>query len=101
MKDKLQQIRWTNADKVSVTAEIELTTEHFHVQHNNPLIFLPMNEYQAVNLLWALKTGLQGTEPDINTGDWIGELEYDLERRLNAVDPELLPNRPWPGEEGD
>ena len=40
-------------------------------------LILVLDEYQAVNLLWALQTILSSPDYlELNTGDWIGELVH-------------------------
>lgn len=51
---------------------------HWHGRHT-PVILLRLNAYQASNLLVLLKKIVNGTIPNANTGDWNGEIPYQLQ----------------------
>lgn len=61
---------------------------------------LPLNEYQAANLRWLLCHAYHGTAPlNLNTGDWCGELLWELEQRMIDLEIKYEPNErspPWP-----
>jgi hypothetical protein len=60
------------------------------------VVLLPLNRYQASNLLWLLKRAWTGgTKPEgtsftpANSGDWCGEIPQVLERLMKATDLDL------------
>lgn len=50
-----------------------------------PTVVIRLNAYQAGNLLWALKQGWNSKIPQLNNGDWVGEIPQQLEAKMRAA----------------
>lgn len=101
MASEIQRIIGTWGDAASMTVTVDLSPNHYHVRADKEMVFLPLNGYEAVNLLWALRTILQAGANEVdaaflNSGDWIGQVEMDLARRIEGLGVDHPPNHPWP-----
>jgi GNAT superfamily N-acetyltransferase len=62
----------------------------------NGVTILALNEYQRLNLLWALEHIMRtpgDAMPNLNTGDWVGEIRWMIDGH-ESVDG-VRPNHPW------
>jgi hypothetical protein len=62
------------------------------------VVWLPLNAYQAANLRWLLHEALKADPAtNLNTGDWNGEVLYELEEQMQRARGDFLThesNRP-------
>jgi hypothetical protein len=64
-------------------------------QGEDAVVVLCMNEYQAVNLRWLLAIALHGIpslKACLNTGDWNGELLWEIEQQIIDAGLKQAPN---------
>ena len=75
-------------------AEASSTASYPTIRGTSPLVvsaphgYLEVDDYEAVNLLWLLRTT---RELDLDTGDWHGQLLHKLEARGQGRDPNSSP----------
>jgi len=71
------------------------------------IISLPLNDYEAANLLSLLdaqwneaqrpnKEGVKRLLEEFNTGDWVGEIPYTLAKAMLTAGPVFLDCQPHP-----